>query len=115
MSFLIITDKIDTILTAYFLEEVIDWSAEHIDPDHLNWYRADHDLADAQSSLPPMLAALKAMQSDPRTFHGRPIIGPPALNVSNKHLGYVYTWYSLGGLLAAGIWLTKRRGGRRLI
>lgn len=124
----LLPDKVNTAVTDFFVEEVLDWSEEEeganedegsttrepseTTADMLSWHRADASLAHAQSTLPPMLAALRALQADPRTFHGKPIVGVAAVNVNNKHEGYAYTWASLGGLLAGWIWLSGRGRGR---
>ena len=105
-----LADKIDTALSSHFVEEVIDWNSDdpHIVEEMMAWHNDTADLENAQQSMPTILASLKALHSDPRMFHGKPIVGPPSINVPNKHLGYVYTWYSLGVVVALTIYLTSR-------
>ena len=110
--------KIPQVETSYFIEEVLDTDAAVSEDDDqssemlqemMEWHKEGERLKHANETMPTILASVKAIQTDPRMFFGKPIIAPPSINVSNKHLEYVYTWFSLAGFLLVTIFLTSRR------
>ena len=108
------------ILKTYFIEEVLDMGDDNNDGsaggykddlinEMMKWHY-DEQTYEKDMNMPAVLSnirSLHSVQSDPKMFYGKPIIGPPQLNVPDKHLGYVYTWYSLGAVLSAMIYFVR--------
>jgi cytochrome oxidase assembly protein ShyY1 len=100
-------------VTSLFAEEVLDIGEgmsgldDQLTREMMRWSSEEQGLRKASESMPSVLASLKASQTDPRLFTGKPIIAPPSINVSNKHLEYVYTWFSLAALLLVSLKLGK--------
>jgi cytochrome oxidase assembly protein ShyY1 len=98
------------IVDSYFVEEVLDPDSDDIISEEMKaWQKDLEDIESANSSLPTILANLKTVKMDPRSFHGKPIIGEATVQVPNKHLEYVYTWFSLSAILFLSIYLRRRR------
>jgi cytochrome oxidase assembly protein ShyY1 len=94
----------------FFVEEVLDTTAQdQVSREMMAWHQDGQRLDEANATLPTVLASVKAIQTDPRMFYGKPIISPPSINVPNKHLEYIYTWFSLGTFLTIMILLSRRR------